>query len=146
MSVYPTTLPCPISKNELSLIDMKKMALSVFGLLLIPSLAFASWWNPFTWFLKKVEVKTTQSVAVNSTRATTTIKITTKQSVVIKKSESTTQTPVPVASIQSQTNSSLSQLLENELRISILRRQAEATLPKENVTNNPVSNVIELVI
>ena len=50
---------------------MKKILLSVFVLsILVPSIAFASWWNPFTWFKKSTQATIEQTVQIKPNDAT----------------------------------------------------------------------------
>jgi hypothetical protein len=55
---------------------MKKYISVLFVLLVIPSLAFASWWNPLSWFNKKSTIPQVQqvNVATQPTNPTTTPK------------------------------------------------------------------------
>ena len=44
----------------------------VVGLLILPSVTFASWWNPFTWFQKPISVPATQSQSQTTANTPTT--------------------------------------------------------------------------
>jgi hypothetical protein len=46
---------------------MKKYLLILLAIFIVPSIAFASWWNPFTWFQKQPQTEQTISVANKST-------------------------------------------------------------------------------
>lgn len=42
--------------------NMKKYALFLLAIVFVPSIAFASWWNPFTWFTKNTALSNHSSV------------------------------------------------------------------------------------
>ena len=51
---------------------MKKYIFSIAILSVIPSVAFASWWNPFSWFKKKTTAPQVQQVNVATQPTNTT--------------------------------------------------------------------------
>jgi hypothetical protein len=44
-------------------IQMKKILVIAFALVLIPQIAAAAWWNPFSWFKKKAPISVTEVVS-----------------------------------------------------------------------------------
>ena len=53
---------------------MKKISIIILALVIIPSIALASWWNPFTWFNNKTTVVPQVNVATQSANSTITTK------------------------------------------------------------------------
>ncbi|MDO8589976.1 MAG: hypothetical protein Q7R69_01765 [bacterium] len=111
---------------------MKKIIPIILLAIIIPQVAFAAWWNPFTWriFNKKQEVKIEQPVPSES--ATSSVVVPNK----VEKPTVTTEKvqPVPVVDNQS-------------VEIEKLKREVEKLKEKQSTANNieketlPINNI-----
>ena len=123
--------------------NMKKIILAmVFCLVCVPSLAFASWWNPFSWFSKKNIPAKTETVNIATStetigQATSSAK---KNKTVVTRHPITKKVQTKTETITSNSNKITQQKVEEQTKID---STVKVTLDNSTADQIPKNKVVQ---